>query len=148
MIKDINNLSPRFLRILLKCKQRTLKSCMFFKHAACITRGGKIYNYAVNDYNTGHSKIIKYSYHAEETLIKKIKETKGKKYDMFIVRTGPNGNLLNSKPCRHCINIMKKENNIRTIYYSISDTKIGIEKLNKIKSDHVSFGNKKNIIKY
>lgn len=63
---------------------------------------------------------------------------------MIVIRVNAIGELCNSKPCAHCIKLMKKMN-IHKIYYSTGmydpkDPSVGIASslVKKIKNDHVS----------
>lgn len=62
--------------------------------------------------------------------------------DMIVLRTGgPGGNyLVNSKPCKECLEVMKKQGNIRRVYYSTDEGKIQMEKLYNMTSDHICLG--------
>lgn len=76
--------------------------------------------------------------HAEVNCIKKINKKKSFKGEINIIVIRSNGtNLLNSKPCIHCINYIKKYN-ISNIYYSIENNIIIKEKIYNIETNHVS----------
>lgn len=69
--------------------------------------------------------------HAEIDAYTKIKNYKNvpKKMDLLVVRITNGGNLAESRPCFHCINILAKSRlNIKNIYYSTSDRTIVCEK--------------------
>jgi len=69
--------------------------------------------------------------HAEIDAYTKIKNYKNvpKKMDLLVVRITNGGNLAESRPCFHCINILAKSKlNIKNIYYSTSDRTIVCEK--------------------
>jgi cytidine deaminase len=85
---------------------------------------------------------INQSIHAEEMAInnylqklyKKKRREIRKTVDILVIRIGANGNLLNSKPCKHCVLMMMNVNqlNIKNIYYSDDNGIIQCEKLNKL----------------
>ncbi len=63
------------------------------------------------------------SLHAEIDAYNKIKNFKHmpKKIDLFVIRITKGGNLAESRPCYHCIDILSKSRlNIRNVYYSTS----------------------------
>jgi hypothetical protein len=58
---------------------------------------------------------------------------------IIVIRENNNGDLLNSKPCKNCIEIMKKYC-IKNIEYSYINNTIVKEKLKNIKTEHTSKG--------
>ena len=78
------------------------------------------------------------SIHAEIDAYYKIKNYKniGKKLDLFVIRITKGGNLAESRPCFHCIDILSKSKlNICNVYYSTSSGKIAKEKLVTMKEN-------------
>jgi hypothetical protein len=70
------------------------------------------------------------SIHAEIDAYYKIKNYKniGKKLDLFVIRITKGGNLAESRPCFHCIDILSKSKlNICNVYYSTSNGTIVCE---------------------
>ncbi len=70
------------------------------------------------------------SLHAEIDAFSKIKNYKniGKKLDLFVIRITKGGNLAESRPCFHCIDILSKSKlNICNVYYSTSSGTIVCE---------------------
>ncbi len=70
------------------------------------------------------------SMHAEIDAYSKIKNYKNisKKLDLFVIRITKGGNLAESRPCFHCIDILSKSKlNICNVYYSTSDGSIVCE---------------------
>lgn len=71
------------------------------------------------------------SLHAEIDAYSKIKNYKNipKKLDLLVIRITNGGNLAESRPCFHCINILAKSKlNIKNVYYSTSGGIIVCEK--------------------
>ena len=64
-----------------------------------------------------------------------------KKIDIYVVRIGNNGNLMNSRPCANCTQEFKKYN-IRRIYYSNERGEIVYERAEDMVSTHISKGNR------
>ena len=59
------------------------------------------------------------------------------KYSIVVLRVNSNGKLLNSKPCYHCLQILKKIG-ISKIYYSTEDGEIEVQKIKNMDTDHYS----------
>jgi len=57
--------------------------------------------------------------------------------DILVIRVNSKGLLVYSKPCVHCIRIMKKFG-IKRVYYSIDNGSIQVEHVSKITSTHES----------
>jgi len=56
-----------------------------------------------------------------------------------VVRRGRDGNIKNSRPCNHCIEMMTRYR-IKKIIYSIENGEIACEKPENMKRLHVSSG--------
>jgi hypothetical protein len=86
------------------------------------------------------------STHAEIDAFSKIKGYKNisKKLDLFVIRITKGGNLAESRPCFHCIDILAKSHlNICNVYYSTSDGTIVCEAFKSLvanSASHVSTG--------
>jgi len=138
--------SLKVLKIFEKCKNHSQKSLMKSKHCSCIEKNGRIYNMCVNEYSGGINRYESFSIHAEENAIQKtltkVKRTR-KKFNIFIVRVSEkNNNFLNSKPCVDCVSFMKKNSYlINKVYYTYDNDNYVIEKVQNLKSNHVSIGN-------
>lgn len=52
----------------------------------------------------------------------------------------------NSKPCYHCIELLR-EMGVKTVCYSVSSDTYSIEAVKTIKNDHITFANRKCIAK-
>ena len=144
---DLANIPLRIRRILNKCSVKAKLSQMHSKHCACLEKDGKIYMFSVNDYtNISYSNINKFSYHAEEKLLKNFYTKGRKKYNLYIIRISPDGKrLVNSKPCNDCIKIINSYSPIISkVFYSTDDNSILVERPSKIKSGHLSIGNSAN----
>ena len=142
---DLKNIPLRIRRVLDKCSVKAQLSQMHSKHCACLEKDGEIYMFSVNDYtNISYSKINKFSYHAEERLLKKFYTKGRKKYNLYIVRISPDGKrLVNSKPCNECIKIINKHSKIISkVIYTTDDNSVMIERPLSLKSCHMSIGNR------
>jgi tRNA(Arg) A34 adenosine deaminase TadA len=107
------------------------KSIMSSKHGSIAVVGGKIISRGFNNF----------LFHAEMSIFKKINYKKMRKVDVYVIRINGNGKLINSKPCSHCLNSLKKLN-IKKIYYSDENGDIVCEKTNDMKTDYISSGYK------
>ena len=96
-----------------------------FKHGAILTKGKKVLCQGFNTEirNNGHHNIKYRSIHAEMHLFlnmpKKLKDSlsKNKNLCVYVVRVSPGGRLRLSKPCPHCMALLKKYN-VYKVYYS------------------------------
>lgn len=114
------------------------KSPMRTKHSCIIFKGKKILTFGFNHERSCYDGKIFPSVHAEmHALIKMKRLRKNKKYNMIVVRFH-DGKLWNSKPCKYCLNEIKKYN-ISKVYYSMEDDLI-CEKVDDIVTEHVSVG--------
>lgn len=59
----------------------------------------------------------------------------------MVIRKGKNGNIINSKPCKHCVKLMY-ETGIRNIYYSTDSGDIIMEQIKYIETEHISILNR------
>lgn len=68
---------------------------------------------------------------------------KKKKVDLVVLRVNKNNELRNARPCKHCLDTMKELNCIDKIYYSTGNNdEFFMEKVNRMISNHISYGNK------
>jgi hypothetical protein len=74
----------------------------------------------------------------EKKTVKKIP----RKINIMVIRYNSNGELMGSKPCRDCIELLKVMG-ISRVYYSTDEHKIACIRLMDLHSDHVSWGCKK-----
>ena len=142
---DLKNIPLKYQNVIIKCIEKAKTSQMQSKHCACLEKNGRIIMISLNEYsNISESKINKFSYHAEENLIKKYRNDKGRtKFNLFIIRISNTGKLLNSKPCKECSKIIRESSNfISKVIYSTDDNDLHIEKPNNIYSHHHSIGNR------
>lgn len=142
---DLKNIPLKYQNVIIKCIEKAKTSHMQSKHCACLEKNGRIIMISLNEYsNISESKINKFSYHAEENLIKKYRNDKGRtKFNLFIIRISNTGKLLNSKPCKECSKIIRESSNfISKVIYSTDDNDLHIEKPNNIYSHHHSIGNR------
>lgn len=145
IIYNNKEIPPKVKKILLACAKKAEGSMMKSKHCACIEKGGQIYAFAINDYTGVRcSRINKFSYHAEEHLLKHATKKKGRtKYNLYIVRINQRGELINSKPCKACAKIIRNHSTfISKVFYPIDNGKIEVERPLNVKSTHLSLGNK------
>lgn len=85
--------------------------------------------------------------HSIKTIIKNKKKLLTR-YSIVVLRVNNNGKLLNSKPCLHCLNILKLTG-LNKIYYSDSNGNINMEKIKNMNTTHISRVNKNNnVFKY
>ena len=71
------------------------------------------------------------------------KERRKKKVDLVVLRINKNDELRNARPCKHCLDTMKELECIDKIYYSTGNSDDFImEKVNRMISNHISYGNK------
>ncbi len=77
------------------------------------------------------SKNLKYS---------NVKNNKNSKIDVLVIRSVANG-IGSSRPCKHCLSVMKKLN-VNRVYYSIDGNEIVYEKVRDMTSNHLSLGGK------
>jgi len=136
------------------------KSPMKSKHGCVIVRGGKILAAGHNHYKINNPElIIRYSekcdikscaLHAEihalflliQTNMYDMKKLQFGRLQLYVARASTtNDDYMNSKPCENCISILKNYQ-ISKIYYSSGRNKFKVEKLNDIKSDHISLGHR------
>jgi cytidine deaminase len=108
---------------------------MAYKHSACILYNGDIVSAGVN------FTIKDFSIHAERSayfnMPKKFRNKEN--LDILVIRINKSKELLYSKPCKSCIEFLKKKN-IRNIYYSGNDNKIIKENTKNISNNHISYG--------
>lgn len=109
------------------------------KHGAVVVYKRQIISYASNDERE----------HAEISAILKIPPRDHEKMKRFykkciiiVVRR----TLNNSKPCKHCLEVLK-EYGIKKVYYSMNKD-IVAEKTNKMENNHVSSRRRNNYWKY
>jgi len=60
-------------------------------------------------------------------------------FSIVVVRYGRDGNLKNSRPCNHCLEMMVKYR-IKKIFYSTDDGSVLSEKPENMEQNHVSSG--------
>lgn len=86
------------------------------------------------------------STHAEMSAYFKIRHYKNiaKKLDLFVIRITKGGNLAESRPCFHCVDVLAKSKlNIVNVYYSTAEGTIVYEKFSSMASNtchHITTG--------
>jgi deoxycytidylate deaminase len=134
------------------------KSTMKSKHAACLIFKGKILSMSFNFINkkikhndflnlrnqtfnkNNKNKNIFLSFHAEEKAIRDFLRFEKKRYRsisknliLIVIRIDKKNNLVDSKPCTHCVEVMKNLG-IKKVIYSQKDGSLTMERLSKINS--------------
>jgi deoxycytidylate deaminase len=61
--------------------------------------------------------------------------------DMYVIRVNKKDELVNSKPCKSCIEVMRMFG-IKNIYYSTEKGDLKKEKTTNIETDHLSIAHK------
>lgn len=64
-----------------------------------------------------------------------------KKMDMYVIRVNNKDEMLNSKPCQNCINVMTMFG-IKNIYYSIDGGELKKEKISELETEHQSIAHR------
>ena len=64
---------------------------------------------------------------------------RSKKLVMYIIRITADGELADSRPCIHCLKMMKN-NMIKKVVYTTFGGEIKIENINDISTQHISCG--------
>lgn len=97
------------------------KSVMSKKHGCVIVHNNKIvsrgYNYRVDK---DKKRYIKYSIHAEESAILKLKCKHTETLNMYVVRI-QDDDIRQSKPCAKCKQFIESIKNINKIYYTFEN---------------------------
>jgi tRNA(Arg) A34 adenosine deaminase TadA len=134
--------------------QIAIKSQVEHKISAALLHHNKIisiptcntyYNSSVSKLYTTHAEInaIKQLYKSEIYLSpymnKIIFNKKYNKLDLCVIRVNNKGKLMNSRPCMHCLKLMKTIG-IRNVYYSSSDTTMVKESVKNMISTHITSG--------
>lgn len=133
-------------------KDQALLSNLRFRHGALLTKGSKI---LAKGFNTSRSSFMfsnQTCLHAEMSVIYyylmsilhiKLNLNKKKyipelsKCTIWVVRLSSNNDLVDSKPCKICLDTMKKIG-IKKIGYSDTNGNIILTNINKLSSDHQS----------
>lgn len=126
-MKLVDNISKNIKDELLN---NVKKSELQQKHSAIITYGNKIIK-------TGFNTLTE---HAEVNVLNKLKninfpKKRCKTIEFYVIRSNDNVNFINSKPCYHCIEYIKKFN-ITKIIYSYNNKFIK-ENIDDIENDHI-----------
>lgn len=102
-------------------KTQAGKSTFNFRHGAIITYGNKIISTGYNRYICTCYGKKKITVHAEMDAINNCPpiyfNKSNKPLQMYVVRIGLSGNLLNSRPCEHCARQIEKKG-IKVVRYS------------------------------
>lgn len=142
-ICSFENISRKYNDIFDECIDKALKSNLKTKHSACLVNNGKIIAIENNKYC-----VKKFSLHAEENLYKKIMKNsyllkKYKQYDLYIIRYSYKSGFMNSKPCYHCTNLIKKMMPfVNKVIYSNDFDTFTVQNKMKLINNHISLGYK------
>lgn len=102
------------------------------KHCSVVFYKKNIYTKSVNTFD-GHAEI--------NSLVKlSLNHKKIKKFNILVIRLGTDITFGNSKPCLYCLEYLHRfYNQCKYVYYSTgNEREIKREKLNTIKTEHVS----------
>lgn len=137
----------KYYRIINQLKIHTNKSSLSHRHAAGIVYKNKLISKGVNAIQAGRSEhaelsaiskfIKRYGTTLKESVILPKNVTRSLNKITVIVIRYHNEKLVLSKPCKHCINLMKKIG-IKKIYYSNEKGQVIYDKINSITTNHVS----------
>lgn len=127
--------------IIAELKKKSENSNLNSRHSAALICNGKIESLGYNFRKQNSD----FSIHAEVSALKlfKYKSGNGKANrqfprDIIVIKVSNSLKMLgNSRPCNHCIEILKK-NNIRKIYYSNEKGEIECEYTNEMENKHES----------
>jgi deoxycytidylate deaminase len=159
-----NKFSNKIHRLLGLLRPHVSNSNMEQKHAALLISGGKPLTFGYNHNRMIYNRNFIRSYHAEihslsqflqknnlnsmkkvlscHSPCNKYTHLISKKLEILVIRLDKQGNLKNSKPCKHCLETLKKFN-IKTVYYSTDEGKIEMERIRDCSTDHYSHGQKR-----
>ena len=101
-----------------------------YRLGAVMFRGS---NVIISGYNMGVD-------HAEMRVLNRYSRKPRKRCDFLVIRVRNNGSFANSKPCLHCLRLLKANNYIDRVYYTTSEGEIIMEKLDDIESSYVTRG--------
>lgn len=103
-----------------EAKYQANKSTFHFRHGAIIVHGNRIISTGYNRYILTCYRKKRITVHAEMDAINNCPPSflKTKQLQMYVVRIGLSGNLLNSRPCDHCTRQIEKKG-IKVVRYSV-----------------------------
>ena len=144
------DISIKKRKIILKAYESALNSPCLKKHGCVAVLNGKIIAQANNDYRSAFKKNKKFqmdgdgcSIHAEMAVMRIIgkvfKNINYKKIDIYVIRIGGNGKIVNSEPCADCAAVLK-DFNIKKIFYSNKEGNIISTKIQEYSTNHRSSG--------
>lgn len=116
----------------LTIKTAFTSTYMSYRHGSVICAGGRVIAKGVNvrlpiQHNSGPGG--KYSVHAEEATIKKLKHRQDVAgAEIYVARVNKAGDVRNSRPCPDCMAKIKSVG-IKTVYYSMTDNEWGMVRL-------------------
>lgn len=140
----------KFLDCINLLKKIASSSNIYYKHAAALIDGDRIYSAGANQYvktmqvrlkNSNEIQTHFRTIHAEISVFLKVPKKIAKGLDILVIRINKNFALKNSRPCNHCIDKLRKIG-IRKVYYSNENGNIVGEFINDMEKLHVSDGNK------
>jgi len=102
-----------------------------YRLGAVIFKGSNI---ILSGYNNGYD-------HAEMRVLNRYTKQNNKTCNFLVIRIRKDGTIGGSRPCMHCLNLLKRtRNKIDKIYYSNDDGEIIMEKLEDMESTYVTRG--------
>ena len=114
-----------------------------FKHASFVKIGKECYPIKTNDFSK-HAEMRALSLFLKKKNIHSINDKKLlrkiRKIEIYVIRITYKG-IRNSKPCLHCLNVLKKLN-IKKVHYSCDDGSIVTERPHLMNTLHISKGKK------
>jgi len=113
-------MTPRFQRIVDFIVSMTNYECSMNSHVSFLWNGGTILSYGKSIPLTQYSMWP--SIHAEHDCLRKFnfknrtKKRKRRAFLLFVLRLDREGNWKNSKPCQHCLKLLKQYRISKVIY--------------------------------
>jgi len=111
----LSNRDGAFLQLAIKAAHRSVER---FRHGAVLVIGGSVHavgwnqNFLDPEY---HKDAPKLSYHAEEKVIRRVKDCSGGV--LYVARINSVGSAMYSRPCSDCFRIIRS-NGIKKVIYS------------------------------
>jgi cytidine deaminase len=137
-----NMYNHKFQEHIIFLKKIAIESIVYYKHAAALISGNKIYSSGTNKFIKEikiNNQIYYKTIHAEITVFKKLPKKKFHGLDIIVIRINKNLSLQNSRPCTQCIEKLYKLG-IRKVYYSNEDGHIVGEFVEQMEKTHISSG--------
>jgi hypothetical protein len=126
----LHPISTRLQRVLSHAERAATESTSLYRHGSALFSGNRILSIGHNTAKrpvgwTQYFRVLYFSRHAEIACMHGLLDTQIKGKDLLVCRLGASGNLLLSKPCEKCLQVMEIKG-VRRCYYTISSDAIGI----------------------